>query len=116
MVDDWVCEYACNMLTELVTNLDIIFYTEPGDVKLVDDGNGAYIKEWNLDIAQPTDAQLDTYEDSANTQEALDTVRSNRQAEYPDIGDQLDDLFKAGAFSDEMTATLQAVKDKYPKE
>ena len=30
------------------------------DVMLQDDGdgNGAYIKEWNLDIAQPTDAQL----------------------------------------------------------
>ena len=40
----------------------------------------------------------------------------NRKGEYPDIGDQLDDLFKQGAFSDEMTATLQAVKDKYPKE
>ena len=35
---------------------------------------------------------------------------------YPDIGDQLDDLFKAGAFSTEMAATIQAVKDKYPKE
>jgi hypothetical protein len=40
----------------------------------------------------------------------------DRVKEYPDIGDQLDDLFKAGAFSTEMTATLQAVKDKYPKE
>ena len=40
----------------------------------------------------------------------------NRKGEYPDIGDQLDDLFKAGAFSTEMTATIQAVKDKYPKE
>jgi len=86
------------------------------DFVLQDDGNGAYIKEWNLDIAQPTDAQLDSYEDSANTQEALDTVRSNRKSKYPPIGDQLDDLFKAGAFSTEMTATLQAVKDKYPKE
>lgn len=32
------------------------------------------------------------------------------------IGNRLDDLFKAGAFSTEMTATIQAVKDKYPKE
>ena len=86
------------------------------DVRLQDDGDGAYIKEWNLDIAKPTDAQLDSYQDSANTQETLDTVRSNRKSEYPDIGDQLDDLFKAGAFSTEMTATIQAVKDKYPKE
>jgi hypothetical protein len=39
-----------------------------------------------------------------------------RTQEYPPIGDQLDDLFKQGAFSAEMTAKLQAVKDKYPKE
>ena len=28
------------------------------DVLLQDDGQGAYIKEWNLDIAQPTQEQL----------------------------------------------------------
>jgi hypothetical protein len=38
-----------------------------------------------------------------------------RTAEYPSIGDQLDDLFKQGAFSAEMMAKIQAVKDKYPK-
>jgi hypothetical protein len=38
-----------------------------------------------------------------------------RTAEYPNIGDQLDDLFKQGAFSAEMMAKIQAVKDKYPK-
>jgi len=86
------------------------------DVILQNDGEGVYIKEWNLNIAQPTDAQLDSYEDFANSDETLASVRSNRKSEYPDIGDQLDDLFKAGAFSTEMTATLQAVKDKYPKE
>ena len=41
--------------------------------------------------------------------------KRNRRPEYPDIGDQLDDLFKAGAFSDDMAAKIQAVKDKYPK-
>ena len=29
---------------------------------------------------------------------------TKRLSEYPSIGDQLDDLFKAGAFSDEMAA------------
>jgi len=47
--------------------------------------------------------------------DAQEYARS-RKGEYPPIGDQLDDLFKAGAFSTEMTATIQAVKDKYPKE
>jgi len=47
--------------------------------------------------------------------EAL-TYAQLRASEYPPIGDQLDDLFHLGAFSTEMTATIQAVKDKYPKE
>ena len=42
-------------------------------------------------------------------------ARINRAAEYPDIGDQLDALFHAGLFPSDMAATLQAVKDKYPK-
>ena len=39
-----------------------------------------------------------------------------RRRSYPFIGDQLDDLFHKGAFSDEMVATLQAVKTKWPKD
>lgn len=38
-----------------------------------------------------------------------------RAAEYPAIGDQFDALFKAGVFPADMAATIQAVKDKYPK-
>ena len=38
-----------------------------------------------------------------------------RAPEYPSIGDQLDDLFKAGLFSEQMAAKIQAIKDKYPK-
>jgi len=40
----------------------------------------------------------------------------DRKNEYPSIGDQLDALFHAGAFPDDMAAQIQAVKDKYPKE
>lgn len=39
----------------------------------------------------------------------------DRAGKYPPIGDQLDALFKAGAFPAEMAALIQAVKDKYPK-
>ena len=41
--------------------------------------------------------------------------RYDRQPKYPDIGDQLDDLYKKGAFSTEMAAKIKAVKDAYPK-
>ena len=39
----------------------------------------------------------------------------NRVMNYPKIGDQLDDLFKQGAFSEEMTAKIQQVKTDHPK-
>ena len=38
-----------------------------------------------------------------------------RRRTYPTIGDQLDDLYRKGAFSDEMAAKLKAVKDANPK-
>jgi len=45
-----------------------------------------------------------------------DTYDWKRLKAYPTIGDQLDALFKAGVFPEDMAAKIQAVKDKYPKE
>ena len=73
--------------------------------------------EWlDTEQTQPTDAEIEA--EVARLQAEYDSQQyaRSRKNEYPDIGDQLDDLFKAGAFSTEMTATIQAVKDKYPKE
>jgi hypothetical protein len=41
--------------------------------------------------------------------------RFKRATEYPSIGDQLDALWKGGEALDEMSAKIQAVKEKYPK-
>ena len=41
--------------------------------------------------------------------------RDERRSKYPDIGDQLDDLYKKGAFSTDMAAKIKAVKDAHPK-
>ena len=56
-----------------------------------------------------------------NTPEAADvppdpTYQENRVKEYPPIGDQLDALYHAGVFPTAMTASIKAIKDKYPKE
>ena len=67
------------------------------DVLLQDDGNGPYIKEWNLSIAKPTDAQLDSYETSADLEERQNAVRATRKAAYKDIGEQLDMQYKDAA-------------------
>ena len=84
------------------------------DVKLQDDsdGKGAYIKEWNLDIAQPTDAQLSAQESAADTEEANNQVRSTRRSAYGDIGDQLDEIYKD---IDAWKARIKSIKDANPK-
>ena len=84
------------------------------DVMLQDDsdGNGAYIKEWNLDIAQPTDAQLTEQETSANTEEANNEVKATRKALYGDIGEQLDEIYKD---IDGWKARIKSIKDANPK-
>tara|TARA_Y100000033_G_C2700107_1_gene88143 strand:- start:60 stop:389 length:330 start_codon:yes stop_codon:yes gene_type:complete len=84
------------------------------DVMLRDDGDGkgAYIKEWNLDIAQPTDAQLSAQESAANTEEANNNVRATRRAAYGDIGDQLDEIYKD---IDAWKARIQKIKTDNPK-
>lgn len=50
-----------------------------------------------------------------NAEKAAKTHQFPRSQDYPEIGDQLDDLYHKGAFSTTMTAKLKAVKDKYPK-
>jgi hypothetical protein len=84
------------------------------DVMLQDDsdGKGAYIKEWNLDIAQPTDAQLSAQESAANKEEANAQVRSTRRSAYGDIGEQLDEIYKD---IDAWKARIKSIKDANPK-
>lgn len=57
-----------------------------------------------------------TFEEIVEPVQEEPTYDLKRLNEYPPIGDQLDDLFHAGLFSEEMAAKIQAVKDKYPKE
>jgi len=84
------------------------------DVMLQDDsdGKGAYIKEWNLAIAKPSDAQLSAQESAANTEEANAQVRSTRRSAYGDIGEQLDEIYKN---INSWKARIKSIKDNNPK-
>jgi len=92
-----------------VSNVDFL-----NDVKLQDDSNGqgAYIAEWNLDIAQPTDAQLASYETVANTAESNATVDATRKAAYGDIGEQLDEIYHD---MEAWKTRIQGIKNNNPK-
>ena len=94
-----------------VSNVDFT-----SDVMLQDDMVGGvsnpYIKEWNLDIAQPTDEQLASYETAANTAESNAQVDATRRQAYGSWNDQLDDIFHD---IDAWKARIQGIKTDNPK-
>ena len=85
------------------------------DVMLQDDSNGEgpYIKEWNLDIAQPTTEQLDAYETAAEDEEYNNSQIAKRVAEYGSAAEQLEIIVEQGA--DALASRNNAIKAKYPK-
>ena len=63
----------------------------------------------------PTKAEVDAEVVRLQEEFVSQEYARNRKPEYPDIGDQLDDLYHKGAFSDEMAAKIKAIKDAHPK-
>jgi len=95
---------------KLYVNAEVDFNS---DVILQDDGNGAYIKEWNLDIAQPTDAQLSAVESDADKMERNLNVDQERINAYGNIGDQLDEIYHN---IDNWKTRIKKIKEDNPKE
>ena len=85
------------------------------DVLLQDDGNGAYIKEWNVAEAQPTDEQLNALENEATKLENNNQIIANRKAEYPSIEELVVALYDT---EDKLAIENKraSIKLKYPKE
>lgn len=72
--------------------------------------------EW-LDKEQtiPTEQELRDEIVRLRDEYNLTLYKQERAKAYPPIGDQLDALFHAGVFPEEMAAKIQAVKDQFPK-
>ena len=79
----------------------------------LDGSQDAYIKESLVPI---TNSEADSIREAKQQAEfdAL-TYSQKRKGEYPAIGDQLDALYHAGVFPEDMAAQIQAVKEEYPK-
>jgi len=70
----------------------------------------------NNEIAYDKDDNIVEYNKDAVEAYALSKEYiTKRVSEYPSIGDQLDALFHAGVFPEEMAEKIQAIKNKYPK-
>ncbi len=85
------------------------------DVMLQDDsdGKGAYIKEWNLGIAKPTDEQLASYEADADKQESNNKVVATRVSLYGTPAEQLEILVEQGL--DKLIERNDKIKADNPK-
>ena len=85
------------------------------DVMLQDDsdGKGAYIKEWNLGIAQPTMEQLASYDADADKQEQNNQIRATRKQQYKSWEFQLDEIYHGGI--DAWKTRIAKVKADNPK-
>ena len=86
------------------------------EVILQDDGQGAYIKEWNIssEKAKPTDAELNALESEATKLENNNQAVSNRQKEYGTVAKQIEFITEKGL--DAWKTNVQTIKTKYPKE
>ena len=86
------------------------------DVKLQDnsDGKGAYIKEWNLPIAKPTDAQLDALDAQATTYENNEKIKATRKSLYGSWDKQLEEIYDNGI--DSWKSRIAQIKADNPKE
>ena len=72
--------------------------------------------EWlDTEQTQPTDAEIDAEVIRLQAEYDAKQYARSRVSEYPAIGDQLDALYHAGVFPDDMAAQIQAVKERYPK-
>jgi hypothetical protein len=92
-------------------NAEVNFTT---DVILQDDGNGAYIKEWNLDMPKPTDAQLSAVESDADKLERNNQVIATRKKLYGSWESQLEEIYDNGI--DSWKTRVAQIKADNPKE
>ena len=66
--------------------------------------------------AKQEEALKKVEEDKKKSESQLVSYTAVRSAMYPSIGDQLDALYHAGVFPEEMANKIKEVKDKYPKD
>ena len=83
----------------------------PGSEWVVRDGTITWLKENGH--TQPSQSQIDAEISRLDALDVSNKYRRDRQAEYPSVVDQLDNIYHNGI--DAWKATIKTTKDKYPK-
>ena len=77
--------------------------------------NDGKVEEWHSpQITQPTEQEIEVKLAELKYQEEVNVYQEKRKLEYPDWGDQLDQIYHSGI--DAWKADIKKIKDKYPKQ
>lgn len=96
----------------MITKFDAIMSLMP-DANITEDGD---VVTWHDETQiKPSDSDIKAELQRLIAEEEAKQYQYKRANEYPPIGDQLDALFHAGVFPEEMASQIQAIKNKYPK-
>ena len=99
----------------LYTDIDLNIEIDKGNVVIQNDmdGNGEYIKTWNVSgKSKPTTSQLNGVASDAETILTNIKVRRTRKESYGTWQDQLDEIYKD---IDAWKARIKKIKDDNPK-
>lgn len=115
MIQKPLIEYISEAILELRPGSQ---FTLVGDSLEKDETGGVECVRWNTGnkSKEPSRQEIISKVEELKSRWLAIQYQKKREQEYPTIGDQLDALFKAGLFPEEMAAKIQAVKDKYPKQ
>jgi len=114
-----------SLKTKIVKYLEANSKTwDSNNILIQDDsnGNGPYIKTWNIDgLTQPTADQIASYETAGNTAETAQGVLNTRAGAYKELKEQLDLLYHdmtadKGDKTGEWYTHIKAIKDANPKD
>ena len=77
--------------------------------------NNGKIEEWHSsEMTQPTEQEIEVKLAELKYQEEVNVYQEKRKLEYPDWGDQLDQIYHSGI--DVWKSDIKVIKDKYPKQ
>ena len=76
--------------------------------------SGGEIVQWDSTDPQPTEQEIEVKLAELKYQEEVNVYQEKRKLEYPDWGDQLDQIYHSGI--DVWKSDIKVIKDKYPKQ
>lgn len=86
------------------------------DFELSDEGNGAYIKQWNSASPQPSEAEIETAHAKWQAEFDSQAYARARAEAYPSWQEQMDMMFHDQTEgSRTWLDAIEAVKEAYPK-